>query len=179
MSKNNSKPRWKWHIIAGCLGGIICFLLLATFIPRAICVDGWQSPSIGRMGACSHHGGVKSHRVLYFIIAAGSSYIGYRTAQYFEPNRILRNSHAVRPARPFSFEAKLIRDAIKDGRKIRFLYKTARESRHIERTVNPREIVYVQHRHGYGETECVRGFCDLRHDTRTFALNRMRELRTV
>lgn len=23
------------------------------------CVDGWHSPSIGRQGACSHHGGVK------------------------------------------------------------------------------------------------------------------------
>lgn len=29
-----------------------------------LCADGWRSPSIGRQGACSHHGGV-SGGVLY------------------------------------------------------------------------------------------------------------------
>mgnify|MGYP000093517658 CR=1 FL=1 len=42
--------------------GFITFLVL-TFAGSAIvgpltCNDGWQSPSIGKQGACSHHGGV-------------------------------------------------------------------------------------------------------------------------
>jgi hypothetical protein len=35
------------------------------------CADGWDSPSIGKRGACSHHGGV----VTYYVSTPG----GYRT----------------------------------------------------------------------------------------------------
>ncbi|RTQ51420.1 hypothetical protein EJV47_06345 [Hymenobacter gummosus] len=29
------------------------------------CADGWKSTSIGRRGACSHHGGVRTHVNIY------------------------------------------------------------------------------------------------------------------
>jgi hypothetical protein len=42
--------------------GIVAFvgtwLIVAALSGPAICRDGWSSPSIGRQGACSRHGGV-------------------------------------------------------------------------------------------------------------------------
>lgn len=48
--------------IAICCGFAILFgggRLIAAIAPKAVCRDGWESPSIGTQGACSHHGGVK------------------------------------------------------------------------------------------------------------------------
>src|ERR671919_300543 len=42
----------KWIIVP------VIFFLLVYFIPESTCRDGWESPSIGRQGACSYHGGV-------------------------------------------------------------------------------------------------------------------------
>ncbi|KZL26269.1 hypothetical protein [Pseudovibrio sp. Ad37] len=41
---------------------VIAMIVLNVFfgVP-ATCRDGWNSPSIGSRGACSHHGGVVSH----------------------------------------------------------------------------------------------------------------------
>lgn len=44
-------------IIGIIFGLVICFGVLAL-LPGATCRDGWKSNSIGRSGACSHHGGV-------------------------------------------------------------------------------------------------------------------------
>jgi hypothetical protein len=43
---------------------ILCFILLIQGCgsfgkSSGNCNDGWTSPSIGKQGACSHHGGVK------------------------------------------------------------------------------------------------------------------------
>jgi len=40
----------------------------------ARCSDGWNSSSIGRQGACSHHGGVRDS--LKFPILIGSAFLG-------------------------------------------------------------------------------------------------------
>ena len=37
---------------------IITFVLMSLLIGPITCSSGWQSPSIGHRGACSHHGGV-------------------------------------------------------------------------------------------------------------------------
>lgn len=37
---------------------------------KTSCADGWQSSSIGRSGACSHHGGVYSNIGLLILISA-------------------------------------------------------------------------------------------------------------
>lgn len=39
---------------------IVASVVLGRLIPTT-CGDGWQSPSIGRQGACSWHGGVSDH----------------------------------------------------------------------------------------------------------------------
>ena len=39
-------------------GGWVVLMLLSSLLVGAECADGWNSPSIGRQGACSHHGGV-------------------------------------------------------------------------------------------------------------------------
>lgn len=54
------------------------------------CNDGWASPSIGRMGACSHHGGVNStvwplFAVILGLVAAGYVYV--KAWDYGNPNR--------------------------------------------------------------------------------------------
>ncbi|MEK6678006.1 MAG: hypothetical protein AABY39_01185, partial [Nitrospirota bacterium] len=56
----------------GWLSGIAIFLLLAQMLPEIRCADGWASPSIGRQGACSRHGGVKGNG-LYTLAILGIS----------------------------------------------------------------------------------------------------------
>ena len=57
---------WRWirYGIAFLVALITFVFLLKVFgvfdpAPLMTCNDGWPSPSIGIMGACSHHGGVK------------------------------------------------------------------------------------------------------------------------
>lgn len=40
------------------------------------CRDGWQSPSIGRRGACSHHGGVDRSGRVWLFMALGGGVLG-------------------------------------------------------------------------------------------------------
>lgn len=51
------------------------------------CVDGWHSPSIGRQGACSHHGGVKPNprSGWIFLISLVSALATYLFLRYFAP----------------------------------------------------------------------------------------------
>jgi hypothetical protein len=48
-------------------------------IPASTCRDGWHSPSIGRPGACSHHGGVDRTWLNFALLlaAAGAAWVGY------------------------------------------------------------------------------------------------------
>ncbi|MBO0357808.1 hypothetical protein J0X19_07610 [Hymenobacter sp. BT186] len=52
------------------------FILVSAFVLAVLaaglgayegCADGWNSTSIGRSGACSHHGGVETHANVYGI----------------------------------------------------------------------------------------------------------------
>jgi|WetSurMetagenome_2_1015567.scaffolds.fasta_scaffold76319_1 hypothetical protein len=72
----------KAHKMAILFGIIVFFIIF--FIGRAIigptrCSDGWNSPSIGRQGACSHHDGVNyfpSIVVTFLSLGAGTcSYV--------------------------------------------------------------------------------------------------------
>jgi hypothetical protein len=62
--------------IIGLFVGVGLFVLLNQALPERVCKDGWKSPSIGRPGACSHHGGVKTSvlplLVLLTSIGAGT-----------------------------------------------------------------------------------------------------------
>ncbi len=53
---------WKsWA--AGIGSAIFSIVALGYVLGPATCRDGWASSSIGRSGACSHHGGVSGHMV--------------------------------------------------------------------------------------------------------------------
>ena len=48
---------------------VIGGLLITGMGTFQVCSDGWGSPSIGKQGACSHHGGVTSQLNLFGWIA--------------------------------------------------------------------------------------------------------------
>ena len=48
--------------------GITLFAFFIAIQGPASCRDGWHSPSIGRRGACSHHGGVASSPLLFELM---------------------------------------------------------------------------------------------------------------
>ena len=62
------------YSVAGWLVGISLFFALAHFSPAVTCRDGWASQSIGRQGACSHHGGVKDNG--WFVLLSLAISIG-------------------------------------------------------------------------------------------------------
>ena len=69
--------------------------------------------------------------------------------------------------------------AIKDGRKIKFLYKKPSDNYFKERTIFPKGITEFNHTYQDGKTICVKGICDLRKAERNFALKRMKELKIL
>ena len=74
------------------LGGIFAIFIYWTigvlFDLSPTCWSGWKSPSIGKQGACSHHGGVNksAERAAFFVsVAAGLliSVLHYFLAKFF------------------------------------------------------------------------------------------------
>ena len=59
--------------------GIVIFISLMSFVPPTSCHDGWNSPSIGRQGTCSHHGGVDDHGFIKLLIGIMSIAAGLGT----------------------------------------------------------------------------------------------------
>ena len=59
--------------------GLITFfasmIVLGLLVGPAACTDGWSSPSIGRQGACSWHGGV--NHLPEFLVLLGSIALGF------------------------------------------------------------------------------------------------------
>ena len=69
-----------------------------------------------------------------------------------------------------------IQSAIENNQKIQFDYKKPRNKRWQTRVVVPERLFNIPNSRESGETLCVEGFCELRQDTRVFALERMQEL---
>ncbi|MEW6519285.1 MAG: hypothetical protein AB1461_07710 [Thermodesulfobacteriota bacterium] len=63
--------------VIGLATGIIALFTFMDWVPETTCRDGWKSPSIGRPGACSHHGGVDYHGELRFLALIGSIICGF------------------------------------------------------------------------------------------------------
>jgi len=102
--------------IIGCLVGLSVFIFSVCIKPEATCRDGWKSPSIGRQGACSHHGGVdyKGDYPLIGIIVG--IFLGRKVYRFFNKNEQQTKNHESKPK--FKEE---IETAINTGRKIVFL----------------------------------------------------------
>jgi hypothetical protein len=57
---------------AGVAAFLLSLILLRSTFGGATCRDGWASPSIGRPGACSYHGGVdRSKGALIMVVSLG------------------------------------------------------------------------------------------------------------
>lgn len=67
---------------------------------------------------------------------------------------------------------KLIKQVLSENGIIRFGYKN-RDKRRSVRSIQPREFIKM------GESLCVRGYCYLRSEDRTFAVNRMTRVKAV
>lgn len=72
-----------------------------------------------------------------------------------------------------------IQSAIDNAQRIRFEYKKPRAKRWMTRVVTPERLLNIPNSRESGETLCVEGFCELRQDTRVFALERMQGLEVV
>ena len=72
-----------------------------------------------------------------------------------------------------------IRSAIDNDQRIRFEYKKPRAKRWMTRVVVPERFLNIPNSRASGETLCVEGFCELRQDTRVFALERMQALEVI
>lgn len=72
-----------------------------------------------------------------------------------------------------------IQSAIGNGQKIQFGYKKPSAKTYMTRVVGPERLLNIPNSRDSGETLCVEGFCELRQDTRVFALERMQALEVI
>ena len=79
----------------------------------------------------------------------------------------------------FSEQFTDIQSAIDNEQRIRFEYKKPRAKRWMTRVVTPERFLNIPNSRESGETLCVEGFCELRQDTRVFALERMQGLEVI
>ena len=79
----------------------------------------------------------------------------------------------------FSEQVAEIQSAIDSHQKIQFDYKKPRAKKWMTRVVVPERLLNIPNSRESGETLCVEGFCELRQDTRVFALERMQALEVV
>jgi hypothetical protein len=92
--------------------GTALFIFFLSVQGPARCRDGWASPSIGRQGACSHHGGVSTSPLLFELML--SALVGWAAAAL--RNRPLeRQRLAERQAQQEFIEAELKAKAHEDG----------------------------------------------------------------
>lgn len=69
--------KYKKHLFI--ISFLSIFIGLYILFGGAHCGDGWSSHSIGRRGACSHHGGVVSYNGFILVVSLILSFIIYNT----------------------------------------------------------------------------------------------------
>jgi hypothetical protein len=69
----------------GWLTGFFIYFLLGCLGPSASCNDGSFSSSIGRRGACSHHGGVDHHPLYQLFSIIGGIIVGCSITNFLTP----------------------------------------------------------------------------------------------
>ena len=100
------------------------------------------------------------------------------TSMYREPD--IFGTFTLNPSQSeFSEQFSEIQSAIDNAQRIRFEYKKPRAKRWMTRVVTPERLLNIPNSRESGETLCVEGFCELRQDTRVFALERMQGLEVV
>ena len=146
--------------VGAALLGLLLVFVVPEGLPVGVCNDGWASPSIGRRGACSHHGGVRRSSGTELWTAAAfvvSVAFGVAVAARLEPSQPFREMT----------DRELIEQAIRKRQRLSFGY-TKRGSTLVEpRTIRPSAF------RNAGSTSCVVGFCETRRAERTFAIELM------
>jgi hypothetical protein len=127
----------------GILSAIIALCLavaLIRSIPEPRCADGWDSPSIGRQGACSHHGGVKRFGHLYLFYPLGSILAGYLSYGLLLLPGILLQQRKLRknPPPPDATTDDIIRYAIAANLPLKIMYAERSHAKPREMIVRPR-----------------------------------------
>ena len=79
----------------------------------------------------------------------------------------------------FSEQFSEIQLAIDNNQKIQFDYKKPSAKTWMTRVVVPERFLNIPNSRESGQTLCVEGFCELRQDTRVFALERMQALEII
>jgi len=75
---------------------VISLLVIGILMPALSCMDGWQSGSIGKQGACSHHGSVNYIPVvLGVIISYAISFFVWKFAKKNEVKLKSKDNKAV------------------------------------------------------------------------------------
>lgn len=146
------------------------------------CVDGWRSPSIGKLGACSHHGGVSYEGTdptpgWVSAVALGAGAITFLVPLwwmgYFKRRRRLPPPTIVRLEDDTS---RALQSAIDKQCRVRFVY-TDHAGRASQRTVQPSSLALLE---PFGrDKRTLTGFCYLRGSERTFLLSRISNLRVL
>lgn len=67
------------------LAFILSNIIIGFLLPELACMDGWNSQSIGKSGACSHHGGVNYAPVaIGFILSLFFSFWTWKKTKKYE-----------------------------------------------------------------------------------------------
>ena len=173
----------RFPAIAGWIVGLLLIVGLFSLIPAPKCRDGWDSPSIGRQGACSHHGGVRRHGGLVFLaIAAGFGAGLFTTTRLSAVVERRKKEQFKRSLVPPSADApvdKIILYAILSESKVEFMYKGHKDLVPAMRIVSPAALTTVRGPYGRSSTPCVVGHCHTRNASRTFALDRISRLKLL
>ena len=100
------------------------------------------------------------------------------TSMYREPN--IFGTFTLNPSQSaFSEQFTDIQSAIDNEQRIRFEYKKPRAKRWMTRVITPERFLNIPNSRESSETLCIEGFCELRQDTRVFALERMQGLEII
>lgn len=108
-------------ILTGIALFLFCVVGLNILFGPATCRDGWRSSSIGRQGACSHHGGVDRSKgsIAFFIAVVVGGGVGYSLYQKAEAEEreVRRVEHERHKAAQAERENKLKREFVETGGK--------------------------------------------------------------
>lgn len=171
-----------WALLAAILVAVILLRLLSDPRTPPVCMDGWQSPSIGANGACSHHGGVNYEGIDRTPAWKHGVAIGAGVITFLVP--ALRYGFLRRQKKIVSEPLKkledvvsrLIQDAIESRKQVRFTYTSA-DGKVSKRTVRPVSLDILE---PFGwENRSLTGFCLLRNAERHFLLARMANVELV
>ncbi len=174
-------PRVERYFLSIIAGVMVWVGLSAAFSDKMSvgCSDGWVSRSIGKQGACSHHGGVDYEdptptwkKIAFFGVGLGVALL---------PGLIdileRRRARSCGPVPAFygleDETSRLLQDALNRKNPVRFVYRRA-DGKVMRRYVMPKSLIYF--RRMSMENRCLVGYCYLRNEERKFMLSRMSSL---